>query len=408
MKFPELALLDAVKNNIELDLSKTVLVCAQHILESTGSLFASLKEIGLDYTHIFLIGKLYSTNGQVSTELQKRGITILESELVQKDWTSFVTHFNHKVYGLWQKVVDFLEQNRHINRVIILDDGGRLTQATPESILEDSRFQVLAIEQTTKGTMDISPKVPVISVARSACKKYIESPLIADVVVEKLFKKIEYEKIYRHSCGVIGYGSIGRSLYSKLVREGYDVYFYDKTMEYSTCGSLEDLLSKCDFVFGCTGTDIFKNKTNLVSNIKKHKHFISCSSEDIEFLSLIQNFKTNNNKEFNPLHDLIIKTDDCSVTIVNGGFPVNFDNSLFSVPNKYIQITRSLLLLAIIQATHYVENRIKLPITFIMLSPKKQFFIVNKWNQMVNMTRYDNLEWLKEHSEGVFVDELSF
>lgn len=106
------------------------------------------------------------------------------------------------------------------------------------------------------------------------------------------------------------------------------------------------------------------------------------------------------------LQDLSLELLRAHLTIMRGGFPINFDGSTVSVPSREIQVTRRLLLGAVVQAAicggRYRDGGIK----SVMLDPHLQEFVVNSWSKDASCVErrvepeYLNARWLSEHSYG--------
>jgi hypothetical protein len=78
---------------------------------------------------------------------------------------------------------------------------------------------------------------------------------------------------------------------------------------------------------------------------------------------------------------------------MRGGFPVNFDGSSESVPAADIQMTRGLLLGAILQATALIESGQTNP-ERVMLLPEVQQLVVREWIQIRTSRRKSFEPWL--------------
>jgi hypothetical protein len=101
-------------------------------------------------------------------------------------------------------------------------------------------------------------------------------------------------------------------------------------------------LPSYDLIIGCTGSTSIPHP--LHDSLKDGCILASVSSSDREF-------------DAHCLRKQIMPYSDCHqcVTIedkllLNSGFPVNFDGGIHSVPPKYIQFTRALLVAAIFQS----------------------------------------------------------
>jgi len=399
------------------DLSNTVFVCVQHLLESSIDLFQALISIGANPHNIFLIGKHYSTCDNVYADLSNIGLQtqVLTplSVLGQYD-----VLFKQDITKMWEKVYQHTI-SRYVSALVVLDDGGRCLESITKKFFD--KVPVIGIEQTTAGLFNpqvLNLPVPFIDVATCAAKKYLEAKIIVNEIIEKLVDKLPPINS-SVSCGVIGVGIIGKVVVKKLLELGYEVLIYDKfpqeiqsLAKVKWCNSISELIAKADYVFGCTGRDI-SAECNILKLVNKHKYFISCSSEDKEFLSLLRLIQQNSNLNkwpYDPLEDICYRvSDNASIHIFQGGFPINFDRSGETAHPYDIQLTRCLLFGALIQAISTLPKLQQFNINGrVMLHPLIQQFVVTNWvekkinidDQMLN--RFNEINWIKENSGGNF------
>ena len=391
-------------------------VCVQHLLYTTFNLVEALKQLGASTNNIHIIGKPYSSCQEV-VDLLTASKFCYHQNCSQKMLGGFLQSFKKDINNMWKSAYQNF-QAKNIKLIVVLDDGGHCLINIPEHITK--KYQLVGIEQTTSGLthhLINSLSFPVIEVASSAAKQLIEPPMIAEAVVKKL---VNIMSITNKSCvcAVVGLGVIGIAIVYKLVSLGYQVITYDKKavnkiqIEGITyLDNFKELIVRADYIFGCTGEDITNNLD--INIIEKDKTFISCSSYDKEFLSLLKIIKQNNYTCDNILDHIYYQLPNHkTITILRGGFPINLDNSGESVEAKDIQLTRGLLLGGILQgllcAPHYfkkVNNRI-------MLNPVIQSFVVKHWmlngsNNLFSsevLDKFQDYDWITERSGGVFHD----
>ena len=144
--------------------------------------------------------------------------------------------------------------------------------------------------------------------------------------------------------------------------------------------------------------------------------FISCSSEDKEFLTLLKLIQTESNstKFFNPLQNIIWSLPNgAAIHLLRGGFPITFDGSDMGAPAHKIQLTRGLLLCALIQAITYLPRSKHADLKGrMMLHPQAQKFVAKEWfkanpdygfsQQIIN--HFEDIDWITQHSGGVFCE----
>jgi len=361
-------------------LKNTVIVYVHHALQTSINVINSLLMLGAKPACIYILGKSYSENKAVVQYMKALGITYIDSS-DQIGFGEYKRAFQSDINYLWKLVEKHLDDR--IKDILVLDHGGHAIQSIPQTI--KSSYQIIGIEKTTAGTMGYTsenkPDIPIINVAGCAAKRILESPLIADAVsskVEPIIKTISKEKI----CAVIGYGAIGKSVASVLKNQGKQVLVYDKNIFTAENDSLESIIEKSDYIFGCTGTDITFNIVHSIVETKGSKIFLSCSSEDKEFLSLLK--EITKDKDFcqdKLFDDVKLNTKNGGqIVLVNGGFPVNFDDSGESVPAKDIQLTRALVIGGVIDAIKMRQGYNDFQNDLFKLSADIQKTIVTSWS----------------------------
>ena len=110
-----------------------------------------------------------------------------------------------------------------------------------------------------------------------------------------------------------------------------------------------------------------------------------------------------------PLNDIQFKTElGATIHLLRGGFPVNFDHTGESVPANEIQLTRSLVLAAVLQASAYFHDT-TIQNSVYALDPSAQKFIIKEWLKYQPETSFHtddldnflNEEWLANNSNGL-------
>jgi hypothetical protein len=416
--FIKLPVLTETKNRCpeenRLIIADLVFVCVQHLLSTNGSLFKELINLGANPLNIFLLGKCYSTNDITFNRLANLGINVRRGEK-PKQYGEFSLTMQTEVEVLWSNV------KREIKRLpqrglVVIDDGGQCLKSIPNWAYE--HWKVIGIEQTTSGLKPIGVvKGPVIEVAACAAKCIIEPPMIAHAVTSRIKALLQTSQFRK--CGVVGFGNIGSALAETLYEDGYDTSVYDlKKLDIPPYlhnnSNIRSLISHCEVVFGCTGQDIIRSPEPILENLSGTKLFMSCSSGDREFLKLLS-YKKFLAKDLAPdtLGSVSMRYPPNSgpnIVIARGGFPVNFDGEEESVPASDIQMTRGLMLGAIIQGSSYFINVNKMPEGRKMLSPFIQKTIVKHWNlnrkntcfQANDIEKFNDTKWIESCSSGSY------
>jgi S-adenosylhomocysteine hydrolase len=419
--FPDLPVLDELSyycpEQSKKILSQTVFVCVQHILLTTSSLFESLIGLGARPSNIFILGKCYSTNIDVLNKLHNIGVNIIQG----KKPTAYGTYsyiMDEEIRNLWD-IVKAKKESLPSNELIIIDDGGGCIRSLPKWAL-DYWPAIGGIEQTTSGLKPIGLfEKPLIEVASSSAKRLIESPMIATAISENVCKSASTIKVKEY--GIVGYGSIGKAVSQLLYQEGYEVSVHDKNRSKIPDYLIEksdiyDLLNNSQFILGCTGVDVIP-EPEILKDIPGTKILASCSSGDYEFNTLLRYkgfYAMRDGEPIDTLSNIQIEypeTISPEMTILRGGFPINFDGVKESEPAVDIQLTRGLLLGAVIQTTLYFDNPSLLTKNKNrkMLDPYIQRKVVNTWQKTASFeaeysANFTDIEWIKNNSGGTYDD----
>jgi len=413
LQFPKLPVLEDLVSEVGHvpQLQNTVLVGLQHILETTGSMLQAFFQMGLKPGNVFLTGKIYSEHPETAYAMKDElGITYLEPRFPRFPGT-YDQCLDQDANRLWRKA---RSNSKDAEKIVVLDDGGHLLRTVPRPLLNERR--VVGVEQTTFGIQRQTPfgHFPVVQVATSAAKSYLEPSLITETIFEKA--KMQVDSVPMGTVGVVGLGHIGEAVARGALEHRERVFTFDKDESRSLdlqatrrCNSLTELVDGSEVIFGCTGQDI--SHTAWPSEIRDHKILVSCSSSDIEFRWLLRT--TSAYRSFDPESPLApleveFPTTGLRLTVLRGGFPINFDRTKESVPARDIQLTRGLLAGGVLQAARDLPSDAKK--NKVALDPRQQRRVVHSWLDARPNRRatYDNgvlenfnrLDWVEKHSGG--------
>lgn len=413
-KFSNLPILQLLTNYFqEKAKHEVVLVAVQHLLSSTGSLFEAIINIGIKPANTYLLGKIYSTHADTEKKLSELGINVIKATYPTEPG-SYTETLEADVKRLWQAAASNISDN---TLVIILDDGGYAIKNFPEEELQSHK--VLGIEQTMSGIKLLNRNfrnLPVISVAGSAAKTIIEPPIVSEAVNIRLGKVIE--ELHPKKIGIIGYGNIGFAVAKELSKK-YKVEVFERNQKLAAvklngvvfCPDLFSMFQNCDLIVGATGDDVSKEYfSSWLENIDGDKTLISISSGDVEFKSILLNARNQLSPVTSALQTLeITTTNGKKIRVLRGGMVANFTGEADSSPAHIIQVTRGLLLAAIIQILNHNKEMAGHK-GIIMLDPVLQKEIVTAWfkDQPQRKTDYSddvikNFEsetWIALRSEG--------
>lgn len=324
------------------------IVAVQHLLESTGSLVESLLSLGVMPEKMHFLGKPYSTSDSIVQRLGQLGVRVHHATRVMGPGC-FGEVFQSDIQAMWRSVCAEMDpENRGI---IILDDGGRCLAVTPPCT--GNHTLIAGVEQTTSGLrqLALARSVPVVQVASSAVKRLIEPKMVAEAVLAKIRALLPPDRSV--DCGVVGMGNIGRAIAAELRMRSHRVCVFDQkpvtSPDFELANSLQEVFDRSQYLFGCTGSD-FLEGANWLEDIVGDRILASCSSEDVEFASLLRSATTERVPPGQPFGPVVLRGPRSSLTVLRSGFPVNFDGSSESVPSSDIQVTRGLLLGGVAQA----------------------------------------------------------
>lgn len=403
---------------IKENLKDTYLIGVQHSLPSTVHLFYNLIKMGFLPENMLFTDKPYSRVDDSFNEIKNLGIQVHSSqdELLIGGYSSAASD---KINKMWEKCSDDLKHKK-IRKIIILDEGGRCIEQIPSRFLNE--YQIVGIEQTRGGlySQELTYRpFPIIEVASSAVKKYYESPIIARSIVRTVAKNI-LQKTKNNGeglqYGIIGNGSLGLALARHFSSKG-KIFAYDKNYtsypedlkgKLVPLSSAEGVIRNSDCILFCTGQDSTKGID--IFSLIKNKIFISCSSEDKEFRSLLEEISKQSTRiKLNPLEDLTFFTDSRDkILLASGGFPINFDRTEKSDPPE-ILLTRGLLMGSIIQAvyTQPSDGFLYSSHNGIMLDPYVQQYVLERYAhyfpkslKINELEKKSGIEWIKENSGG--------
>lgn len=364
-----LPLLDWLASNVTTHrLYDHAIIIHTHLLPNNIPLFRHLAHL-VGVNRIFIIGKPYSTIRSAYLQLALAGIEIITINLKPGLPYNFAVKEGMEI--LWQRILESRKHNT-FSKLIILDDGGDVWTSIPWGKIGD--LQIAGTEQTQRGItriLDTHMKLPpIISTATSGIKKEIESVFIGQSVIKKLNQIANYDT---QKIGILGMGSIGNAIFNDFQKRGIGCFYYDpieKDFGEGNLSSIDELLHKSDIIIGATGLNVLQEVP--FERIEGHKILISVSSADLEFSSILQ-------FQEKPIDTIEIRIHDkLSFTVLNGGYPINFDRENDATPDDEIVLTRCLLYIGMMQAEMLLrEDEFKSG--FYNLDVDSQTKLLKKW-----------------------------
>lgn len=168
-------------------------------------------------------------------------------------------------------------------------------------------------------------------------------------------ERLEENKLSPKTALIIGMGAIGSALYDSL-KEKYTVCGYDINSKKSDLSQdkIINIVKDYDLVIGCTGTELFDPL--LLKNLDKDFILVSTSSSDREFMShKLKVLQDKADQDRDGYHSIIY----CNITLLNSGYPINFDGKKKNIPIDKIQITLALLAAGVCQIGSELNQGLK-------------------------------------------------
>jgi S-adenosylhomocysteine hydrolase len=409
-----------------------LIVAMQHMLATTVDMLEVMYDMGL--RDVVIGGKSYSTHQSSVESIKQLGYEYVEDG-GQIGYGRFDECMRERVHTIWHRALERIREKKY-RLVIVLDDGGDLLRATP-GVFFKSRSQkehvragmLVGIEQTRGGSnhpLFHGLPFPIINVAGSFIKAKTEYQWVSDKAAKQMLDYIRDEvepAIGRQPrIGVVGYGTMGQEIAKRFTERGYRVMVYEKNPQRREYAGLAVhyqnptvLMSNSDVIIGCTGTDITELEANLDAILysQTKKWLVSTTSKDREFNSLLRTIQ-NEIKRMGYMPDPLetIRYDNAvgeTVTILRGGFPINFDNTEHSVSPDKIWPTRAALMLACLTAADTSVD-VKRKVDIYMLPRQAQLIILRQYlklnpndrvlSPLVHLSSEEILELINECSEG--------
>lgn len=334
-------------------------IYVQHILRSNCDCAEFLLRRGLDKSRLRIFGKAYSTSDEALAYYNERGF---RAQSIGGGY-DYRAPFDDALISAVKNALDAMVAHGE-TRILLIDEGGLALQAAAALSRPDLRWAV--VELTARGAHHyhlLEQRAPIVDVARSDAKKRIEAPLIAKSLASLLGSRIQTtagKSLSAMRVGLIGAGAIGAALAGELRGLGATVTPFDAVGARSTTKTIGDALIDVDVVTSSTGRGM--DWSELVQSLPDGTLLANCGSSDIEFQPwrLREHFNSQGAFKIDTPDapwrgNIDIATNGHKVTLLGGGFPVNFDGSPDPIPSKNIQLTRAILMAGAIQAVEHQQ-----------------------------------------------------
>lgn len=363
---------------------------------------------GLDPSRCWFIDIPYSTNVDVWSKLRELGCPESQAAIPFNDpLLPYACSQSMRVADVLRRIA--LRKDRC--PLLVVDDGAYFARALIkfrglEPKILDAFKQASVVEQTTRGHRYLQVhgkelvdehRLSIVSIARCYTKLNFESPFIGAAVSRAINRSLSLSHdnlADLRNIAVIGFGSVGQATTEEVKRRlpeaSIDVVEID-TLKHDQirtlgCNPLKQLSEarQYDLVLGCTGYNSFKlDQRALLAN---GAILASGSSAAVEFnragfVELADAFPDDEIEVLNRaetrrmgIHAPITFQQEGrkQFSLLNAGFPVNFDGRMECLPSRIIQATHVLLFEAARQAL-----RSKNP-GFAMIDAEKDAWIFNQ------------------------------
>ncbi len=330
-------------------------IYVQHILRSNYYCAQFLVDRGLPKDALRIFGKAYSTSPATLTLYRDNGFFTRNIGIGY----DYAAPFDDALIAAIAVEIQVLIAAGTKN-LLLIDEGGLAIQAAAAlPSIQDVR--IAAVELTARGAHHyplLEGRAPIIDVARSDVKKRVEAPLIAASMVELLMERVEALTRRPFSglrLGIIGAGAIGGALQSQLRKKGAIVKSFDNVPERSGTRTLAEALKNADIIISSTGLGL--DWAPILDTLSSNVILANCGSSDIEFQPwrLRTHFLSKGSfvvqSPGSPwAGNIVMSTPATKVTLLAGGFPVNFNGSPDPIASETIQLTRTILMAGAIQA----------------------------------------------------------
>jgi S-adenosylhomocysteine hydrolase len=387
----------------------------QHLFASSATMFDGVHSLGVKHEDMRLIGKVYSTNHRVVAELASKGVEV-DGVSMRVGPQAFGNAMRDSIDWQLRRIIDTLPracifdaEGAHFAepptpRVLLIDDGAEAIQLLHEKYPEYAPFFV-CVEQTRRGSRILHEmeaagtlKCAVANVAETWAKLEWESPMIGHSVVLEVSRKLD--RLERSGVPapkeslVLGCGAVGGGVARAMVRRGLDIHLYDKDDSRSHAlkaamlaeglpaaqihvhTDKQEALQHAEVLVSCVGARTLDEDDHV--HLPDGAILVNAASADDELgpkdlmpfekstnfddrgnlWSTFRGHAINTGKADADAHSdaVLAHPSGKEFLLVNHGYVVNMTGERDPIPARYIQLTRTLLLLGAITATRAAKG----------------------------------------------------
>jgi|GEM_PF-2618999 len=360
----------------------------QHHLASLVPEVKAMASCGLDLQRAWFVDIPYSTSREVVDRL-KTGMA--NPRQMSKAFNDPLADYAHAQSARVAFMLQGMMERPRPRPLLVIDDGAYflrflldLSYHAPHLL---SHFKHgCVVEQTTRGHRFIERYGPslaeacelsIVSIAQCGTKTCFEGPFIGANITRSMLRSLGTARLESaRKVAVLGYGTVGKGAVARILEQCPEAIIHvvdpnrerleerglpsPKVLRLERLGEHRDY----DIVIGCTGTNSFLVEDRQL--LSQDSALVSGSSAALEFnrfgfVELADRFVDDDIEILNREEILrcgihapisIRFENDKVLTLLNAGFPANFDGcGVESLPYSIIQATHSLLFAAATEAT---------------------------------------------------------
>ncbi|MCZ6573362.1 MAG: hypothetical protein O7C98_09375 [Planctomycetota bacterium] len=356
----------------------------QHQLGNQVPQVRALLDLGLAPERLFWLDIPYTSNATTRAHVA-RVMGVPERNFIVSDYDVLEPYAPYQRARTQRILKHWLDDPPE--RLLVLDDGAYFLEAA--ACFRKRLSHVAIVEQTTRGFIKIdkhahlqayAATVPVVDVARSRPKLELEPAFIGHAVCAALLAKLgdRFHGAHGKRAVLLGYGAIGSRVakfletYLGFRRDRVHVFDpHTQSLEAATAAGFgiwdrADRGTRFSLVIGCSGRASFRVGDYVY--LEDGAVLASASSGSVElsrqdFIDLADTSEDDDiwiekdGLDRGRIHtDLRFRLVDREATLVNAGFPVNFDGRVNCVPTQYMQPTALMMVAASVQALSTPER----------------------------------------------------
>ena len=392
-----LPLLERYRRRKRGELDGARVVFAQHQLAPLTARVGAMQRDGLQESDAWFLDIPYSTNSAVRAAIGER---IGDRRQMLDEFRSPFSCYHAAQQRRTAEIQARIASRPATGPIVVVDDGAhflrRLAARDTAPELAERFRGARFVEQTTRGHRFLESatghrtlqdlEIAAVSVARTSTKVRFEAPFIGAAVARSIRAALRGCDLQPRRALIIGYGSVGAASAAELVDEhgGLECDVVDtngdrldaaRTDGHRAMRALPAELAegqRYDLIVGCTGGTSFTwENRGLLQDDAVLVSGSSCAVE-LDRARLVELADRDPHDDFEILNDRGADRENIhadirfahgrskKLTLLNAGFPVNFDGEPEHIPTVLIQATHCLLYAGVLQAMEAESSGLRL------------------------------------------------